>query len=93
MKVHDLKELAVDRNGIRFKLQGHSIHISLEKTGSRRLVQASEIQLTQFESDEYGIGLHWPLLDEDLSIAGLLQDCGYEALARSPEALELAETS
>ncbi len=36
----------------------------------RRLVNATQEQLNQFESD--GIGIHWPELDEDLSLKGFL---------------------
>ena len=37
----------------------------------KRLADASEKQLSNFESD--GIGIHWPDLDEDLSLRGFLK--------------------
>lgn len=37
----------------------------------RRLRSANEQQLTNFEND--GIGVHWPDVDEDLSLRGFLQ--------------------
>lgn len=36
-----------------------------------RLLNASEKELNQFELSPYGI--HWPLLDEDLSFEGFFQ--------------------
>lgn len=35
------------------------------------LVNATEAQLNDFETD--GIGIHWPELDEDLSLRGFLK--------------------
>lgn len=35
---------------------------------------ADKEQLLQFELIGDGIGIHWPLLDEDLSLKGFLQD-------------------
>ena len=37
----------------------------------KRLAQASDAQLHNFEHD--GIGIHWPEVDEDLSLRGFLK--------------------
>jgi hypothetical protein len=37
----------------------------------KRLAAATEAQLTNFEND--GIGIHWPDVDEDLSLRGFLK--------------------
>ena len=37
----------------------------------KRLIGANETQLNQFVND--GIGIHWPDLDEDLSLRGFLK--------------------
>ena len=37
----------------------------------KRLADATEDQLTNFEND--GIGIHWPDVDEDLSLRGFLK--------------------
>ena len=37
----------------------------------KRLANATEKQLLNFEND--GIGIHWPDLDEDLSLRGFLK--------------------
>jgi hypothetical protein len=39
---------------------------------SRALQHASEQERNLFEISPSGYGIHWPLLDEDLSIDGLL---------------------
>jgi hypothetical protein len=38
-----------------------------------RLRRATPEDRAVWEWDGYGIGIHWPLLDEDLSIAGMLR--------------------
>jgi Protein of unknown function (DUF2442) len=37
----------------------------------KRLAQATDVQLNNFEND--GIGIHWPEVDEDLSLRGFLK--------------------
>ena len=39
---------------------------------SSRLSAASRLERERFEISPSGYGIHWPLLDEDLSIDGLL---------------------
>lgn len=38
------------------------------------LKDADKSQLLQFELIGEGVGIHWPLIDEDLSLKGFLQD-------------------
>lgn len=39
---------------------------------SERLEKASKIEREKYEVSPSGYGIHWPLIDEDLSIDGLL---------------------
>jgi hypothetical protein len=39
---------------------------------SRKLANASPVEQKKFEVSPSGYGIHWPLLDEDLSVDGLL---------------------
>jgi hypothetical protein len=43
---------------------------------SRVLAGATTEQRMQAELSPGGYGIHWPLLDEDLSVSGLLRDHG-----------------
>ncbi len=47
---------------------------------SSKLAGASELERLQAELSPGGYGIHWPLIDEDLSIAGLVR--GSVALGR-----------
>ncbi len=44
----------------------------LWKQCSNKLAQASEEQRKILELSPGGYGIHWPLLDEDLAVAGLV---------------------
>ena len=41
---------------------------------SEKLSRASEVERNNFQISPSGYGIHWPLIDEDLSIHGLLRD-------------------
>ena len=41
---------------------------------SKKLASATELQRSTTELSPGGYGIHWPLLDEDLSIPGLVRD-------------------
>jgi len=41
---------------------------------SPKLAQATEVERNDFEISPGGYGIHWRLLDEDLSINGLIRD-------------------
>ena len=79
-KVYDIENFEVNLQRIKFEISQQLIEIPLSKTGSRLLSKATEKQLQVFEIDYDGIGVYWPLLDEDLSIAGLLRSAGREDL-------------
>lgn len=64
-KVSFLKEkliLKVDRRKHAFPLAGIS----------KRLANASRSEREKYEISPSGYGIHWPLIDEDLSIDGLI---------------------
>ena len=88
MKVHDVKNLEVTSQEIRFEISGSFITVPLQQTASYILPKAELQQLQIFEVDHYGIGIHWPLLDEDLSIAGLLRVAGREDLVVDPSSIQ-----
>ena len=77
-KIYDIKNLKVTQEMISFELSGTKIIVSLAQSGSKILPHAKLEHLQIFELDEDGIGIHWPVLDEDLSIAGLLRSAGKE---------------
>jgi len=79
-KIYDVKCLSVDRETIRFELAGEKITVPLSRSGSLVLPGAKPEHVHIFELDADGLGIYWPVLDEDLSIAGLLRSAGREDL-------------
>jgi hypothetical protein len=73
-KIHDIEEII-------FEDQFMLIHIDQKEykfdlTGiSKRLLNANSNERSFYEVFPSGYGVHWPLIDEDLSIDGLLKHC------------------
>ncbi len=51
------------------------VHIAWDQC-SQALAAATEAERMNAELSPGGYGIHWPLLDEDLSVNGLLRDLG-----------------
>ena len=60
--------------GLRLLVGSRKVQISWEKC-SKRLASATNQERLNAELSPGGYGIHWPLIDEDLSVNGLLRDC------------------
>jgi hypothetical protein len=60
-------------NFLVIKVEGKEYFFELERI-SEKLNAASEMQRNIFKISPSGYGIHWPLLDEDLSISSLFQN-------------------
>lgn len=70
-KIHNIQKIEFKENEMYLKLDNKKYVFQIEKI-SNKLLYASEIEREKYEISPSGYGLHWPLLDEDLSIDGLL---------------------
>ncbi len=70
-KVHEIGGLFFENDCMRMQIDGREYAFDLKKT-SPRLLHASAEQRAVYEVSPSGYGIHWPLIDEDLSIDGLL---------------------
>jgi len=52
----------------------------------KRLSGAAKEKLLTYELTGKGIGIHWPLLDEDLSLKGFLRDELLSVIKKDPQA-------
>ncbi len=50
--------------------------VSIPIAWSERLSKATRTQLKDFEIDPYGYGIHWPAVDEDISIKAFIDGWG-----------------
>lgn len=83
MNAHHVSGVEVCDDQLRVVVDGKSLVFSLAAV-SPRLARATPAERRLFEVSPSGYGIHWPLVDEDLSIDGLL---GVEHRPRRKSAL------
>jgi hypothetical protein len=69
---HNIEAVTFDKDLICLQVDGTEIKISIKKI-SKKLEAANEIQRNLFIISPSGYGIHWPLIDEDLSVDYLLK--------------------
>lgn len=70
-KHHDIGSIQFDGDVFEITIDGITRKFELKQV-SALLNQASEAERRIFEVSPSGYGIHWPLLDEDISIDALL---------------------
>ncbi len=70
-KVHDVQHVSFSGTLMRLRVDGKDYQIDIAGQ-SERLRTATQQQRENFEISPSGYGIHWPDLDEDLSIDGLI---------------------
>jgi hypothetical protein len=70
-KYHDISDLKFEDGFLVITIDGERKRFQLNKI-SPVLEKASKEERNNFEFSPSGYGIHWPLLDEDISIDGLL---------------------
>ncbi len=74
-KLHDIQRVAFDGPTMVLEVDGQCHRLPLAAVSSR-LAAASESQRNFFRISASGYGIHWPEIDEDLSVDGLLRVAG-----------------
>ena len=70
-KYHDVQRVVFTDDDMVLTVDGATHRFNL-KAVSLRLFQAAQTERERYEVSPSGYGIHWPLIDEDLSIDGLL---------------------
>lgn len=70
-RFHEVKNLKFTDNQLIIEIDGEEKEYDLKKI-SKKLLEASDIEKNTYEISPSGYGIHWPLIDEDISIDGLL---------------------
>jgi hypothetical protein len=70
-KYHDIRDIQFSENILEITIDGATKRCALQ-TLSPLLARASETERATFKISPSGYGIHWPLLDEDISIDALL---------------------
>lgn len=71
-KMHNISDIVFYRNNLDIKIDNKNYSFDISKI-SKRLLNASEAERKFYQISPSGYGIHWPAIDEDLSIEGLLQ--------------------
>ena len=69
---HYIQSVSIEQNQICLQIDGKSIKLPLGQV-SKKLEIANEMERNLFTISPSGYGIHWPLIDEDLSIDSLLK--------------------
>jgi hypothetical protein len=70
-KAHDVEDVLLRGTTMRLRVDGKEYEIDLARQ-SDRLVNATPEERADFVVSPSGYGIHWPRIDEDLSIDGLI---------------------
>jgi len=70
-KAHEVRDARISGTTLTINVDGRQYGFDLAKA-SKRLARATQAQRDRFELTPSGYGIHWPEIDEDLSIDGLL---------------------
>ncbi len=70
-KHHRVEEVRIEKGILSLVVDGNSIQRDLRDV-STLLAEAEEDAQNEYEVSPAGYGIHWPLIDEDVSIDGLL---------------------
>ena len=70
-KIHDVKEISFTDSTMKILIDGKKYEFELAQISSR-LASASQSDQQNYNISPSGYGIHWPSIDEDLSIDGLL---------------------
>ncbi len=70
-RTHEVRDAKMNGTTLTMFVDGRQHRFDLAKV-SERLARATQTQRDNFELSPSGYGIHWPEIDEDLSIDGLL---------------------
>ena len=70
---HKVEAIRFNKDLLMLNIDGIELTIPLDKLSSK-LNSASDIERAMYKISPSGYGIHWPLIDEDLSISGMLRD-------------------
>ncbi|RYE36403.1 MAG: DUF2442 domain-containing protein [Sphingobacteriaceae bacterium] len=70
---HKIQAIHFDKDFIILTIDGNDLTIPLDQL-SAKLLAATDVEREMYRISPSGYGIHWPLIDEDLSISGILRD-------------------
>jgi hypothetical protein len=71
-KAYNISELRFEKKFLILTADNQTIKLRL-KDISEKLFRASDVELNDYKISPSGYGIHWRMLDEDLSVNGLIK--------------------
>ena len=71
-KIHEIEKLDFSGEFLLLSVDGRSYQIRIADA-SQRLAESTDAQRRFFRISPSGYGIHWPEIDEDLSVDGLIE--------------------
>ena len=69
--LHKIQRISFSGSQMKIKVDGVQTIVNLTKT-SKKLLKASKKERETYKISPSGYGIHWPLIDEDLSVDAIL---------------------
>jgi len=69
--IHQITEIQFIGKAMLLNIDGRQVEVQLSKV-SKKLFAASAIEKSIYKISPSGYGIHWPLIDEDLSVNQIL---------------------
>jgi len=71
-KYHEIKNVSISKDKLKLLIDGREYEFLLASF-SQKLASANEHQKNNFKVSSSGYGIHWQMIDEDVSIDGFLR--------------------
>jgi hypothetical protein len=75
IETHTIQDITFEEDTLTLLIDGRQIKVLLEKV-SPRLNAANSMERSIYTISPSGYGIHWPLIDEDLSVEAILKKFG-----------------
>ena len=72
LATHKIEKIHFNQDFIMLNIDGNQLTIPLDKL-SGKLKSATNIERAMYKISPSGYRIHWPLIDEDLSVDGILR--------------------
>ncbi|MGH7494958.1 MAG: DUF2442 domain-containing protein [bacterium] len=86
-KLFDISHVVLIDHFLSFQVNGIPVTCDLARS-SDVLARASADQVARIVVDPVGVGFHWPELDEDLSVSGILRDAGIQLTSKRAQLIK-----
>ena len=71
--INNIEKVSFEANCMTLQMDGEALILHLDKL-SPKLLKANKVERELYKISPSGYGIHWPLIDEDISIEAMLKN-------------------